>query len=64
MAGLSNGVKIGDTLTCKAKVVKMEEKDLSRSILTYEDFCRESCRKAWSVTVSESIMNNRGKHNG
>ncbi len=29
-------VKIGDTITCEAKVIKMEEKDLSQGLLTYE----------------------------
>jgi len=31
-----NPVKIGDTITCEAKVIKMEEKDLSKGLLTYE----------------------------
>lgn len=29
-------VKIGDTIHCEARVIKMEEKDLSKGLLTYE----------------------------
>lgn len=32
----TNPVKIGDTITCEAKVIKMEEKDLGKGLLTYE----------------------------
>jgi len=32
----TNPVKIGDTIHCEAKVIKMEEKDSGKGLLTYE----------------------------